>query len=318
MPITDGQLFVSNAGEAVAADHLVEIQRGSSPFSVAGTTEAIQRPLVRSFIDRQIAEAPLTKHYAVSFTTELKATAGTPSGSVLPEINRLLKASGLTQALDGSTQTYEWSSDPSSSTEAFEVDCRFEELIDGNFYVAEDSNFTFTMQGSADAVATATFTGMGSYAAPVKVTALTSATANAGAPLLPVTAYSIFGETSGLVIRSWSFSSGLTLTPRVDLANANGYTFPPIVSREAPCTMSIEMEAVDTDKLNYFASYAAGTTGDISLTIGKGSRAIKFEFVNVALNAPTITQGTPNMVTLAGAAANDSTGTDSSLIITYS
>jgi len=318
MPITDGQLFISNAGEALDPTHLVEIQRGTSPFSVAGTTEAIQRPLVRAFIDRQVAHAPLTKHFAINITTELKGTSTTPSSSVLPEINRLLKASGLSQTLDASTHVYEWSAEPNSPTEAFEVDCRFEELMGGNYYVAEDSNFTFTMQGSADAVATATFSGMGSYAAPAVVSSLSSATANGGSPLLPVTGYSIASVTSGLVIRSWSVSSGLTLTPRVNLADSNGYTFPPILSRDAACTCSLEIEAVDTAKLDYFAAFAAGTAIDIEFTIGDGTRHIKFELVNVTLNAPAISQGAPNMVTLAGAAANDATGTDSSLIITYS
>ena len=134
MPITDGQLFVTDAGGSVTATDLVEIQRGTSTFSVAGTTEAIQRPLVRAFIDRQAAHAPLTKHYAINITTELKGTDGTPSASVLPEVNRLLKASGLSQTLDTSTHVYEWLADPSSSTDKFEVDCRFEELIDGNYY----------------------------------------------------------------------------------------------------------------------------------------------------------------------------------------
>ena len=317
MPITDGQLFVADAGASISADNLIEIQRGTSPFSVAGTTEAIQRPLVRAFIDRQIAHAPLTKHYSINITTELKGTADTPSASVLPEINRLLKASGMSQTFDTNKHEYEWLADPSSSTDKFEVDCRFEELIDGNFYVAEDCNFTFTMQGSADAVATATFSGMGSYAAPAVVSSLTAATANGGSPLLPVTAYSIAGVTSGLVIRSWSISSGLTLTPRVNLADSNGYTFPPIISRDAACTCSLEIEAVDTAVLDYFGAYAAGTPIDISLTIGDGTRAIKFELVNVTLNAPAVSQGAPNMVTLAGAAANDATGTDSSLLITY-
>jgi hypothetical protein len=317
MPITDGQLFISNAGEALDPTHLVEIQRGTSPFSVAGTTEAIQRPLVRAFIDRQAAHAPLTRHYAINITTELKGTDGTPSSSVLPEINRLLKASGLSQTLDSSTHVYEWLADPSSSTEAFEVDCRFEELIDGNYYVAEDTNFTFTMQGSADAVATATFSGMGSYAAPADVSSLTSATANGGSPLLPITSYSIAGKASGLVIRSWSVSSGLTLTPRVDLANSNGYTFPPILSRDAACTVSLELEAVDASTLDYFDLYVAATASDVSFTLGDGTREILFELLNVAFNAPTISQGAPNMVTLAGSAANNAAGTDSSLTITY-
>ena len=317
MPITDGQLFISNAGASVAATDLVEIQRGTTPFSVAGTTEAIQRPLVRAFIDRQIAHAPLTKHYSINITTELKGTDGTPSASVLPEINRLLKASGLSQTLDTSTHVYEWSAEPNSPTEAFEVDCRFEELMGGNYYVAEDTNFTFTMQGSADAVATATFSGMGSYAAPADVSSLTSATANGGSPLLPITSYSIAGLESGLVIRSWSVSSGLTLTPRVDLADSNGYTFPPILSRDAACTVSLELEAVDASTLDYFDLYVAATPSDVSFTLGDGTREILFELVNVAFNAPTISQGAPNMVTLAGSAANNAAGTDSSLIITY-
>ena len=319
MPVTDGQLFVVDAGGGVSAADLVEIQAGTSPFSVGGTTSAIQRPLIRAFIDRQVAAPPFTKHYAMTFTTELKGTAAEPDGSTYPEIFRLLRASGLEQTLvGGNTWEYTWLADPSSTSDAYECDVFFQELIDGNQYTAADSNFTFTMQGSADAVATATFNGMGSYEAPVVVSALEDATANGGDPLLPITAYSIGGVTTDLVIRDWSVSSGLTLTPRVDLAGDDGYVFPAMISRDAAVQLTLNIEAVDTSVFDAFAKYADGTAIDISWTIGDGTRHIAFQTINVMLDAPTVSQGTPNMFGITGAAACASTGADSSLKIIYS
>lgn len=318
MPVTDGQLFVVDAGDAVSAADLVEIQRGTSPFSVAGTTSAIQRPLVRSFIDRQVAAAPFAKHYSVNITTELKGTNGAPDGSTYPEIFRLLKASGMTQTLvGGNTWEYTWTADPNSDAAAYECDVFFQELIDGNQYTCADSNFTFTMQGSSDALATATFTGMGEYNAPTAVASLQAATANGGTPLLPVTDYSIGGVTEDIIIRDWSITSGLTLTARPDLAEDNGYAFPPIISRDQAAGCTLNIEAVDTSVLDVFATYAAGTPISISLTIGSGSRSIKFDLINVTIDAPVISQGTPNMFALTGAAGCASTGADSSLKITY-
>lgn len=318
MPVTDGQLFVVDAGDAVSAADLVEIQRGTSPFSVAGTTSAIQRPLVRSFIDRQAAAAPFGKHYGINLTTELKGTAAEPDGSTYPEIFRLLKASGMTQTLvGGNTWEYTWAADPNAAAAAYECDVFFQELLDGNQYTASDANFSFTMQGSSDALATATFTGMGAYDAPVVVSSLESATANGGTPLLPVSAYNIGGETSDIVIRDWSVSSGLTLTARPDLAGDDGFTFPPVISRDQAVQCTLNVEAFDTSVLNVFAAYSAGTTISISLTIGAGSRTITFDLINVTLDAPVVSQGTPNMFALSGSAGCASTGADSSLKITY-
>jgi hypothetical protein len=319
MPVTDGQLFVVDAGDGVTAADLVEIQAGTSPFSVGGTTSAIQRPLIRSFIDRQVAAPAFTKHWAVTVTTELKGTAAAPDGSTYPEIFRLLRASGLEQTLvGGNTWEYTWLADPSSTTDAYECDVFFQELIDGNEYTAADANFSFTMQGSADAVATATFTGMGSYDAPAVVAALEAATANGGSPLLPITSYDVGGKTTGLVIRDWSVSSGLTLTPRVDLSDADGYAFPAMVSRDAAVQVTLNIEAVDTSVFDAFGKYADGDSIDISWTIGDGTRHIAFEAINVMIDAPTLSQGTPNMFGITGAAACASTGADSSLQITYS
>ena len=317
MPVTDGQFFVVDAGDAVAAADLVEIQSGTSPFSVGGSTSAIQRPLIRQFIDRQVAAAPFTKHWAVNVTTELKGTNGAPDSSTYPEIFRLLKASGMEQTLvGGNTWEYTWLADPVS--DGFEVDLRFEESVDGNYYTAVDCNFSFTMQGSADALATATFTGMGAYTAPADVVDLKDATANGGTPLLPITDYDIAGKTSGLVIRDWSVSSGITVTPRADLAGDNGYAFPAIVHRADAVQVTLNIEACDASTWDYFAAFAAGTAIDCSWTIGDGTRHIVFDLINVTLDGPTNTQGTPNMVSIVGSAGCAATGADSSLQITYS
>ena len=318
MPVTDGQLFVYETGDSVAAADLMEIQAGSTPLTVGGQTTPLQRPLVRSYLDRQAPAVPFQKFYSQSFTTELKGTAGTPSADTyLPEVDKLLRASGLTYALNGALHEYTWTANPNASAAVYTVDVRWEELGGGNYYISTDCNYSFTLTGSADALPTAAWTGSGSYAVPVVVSSLTADTANAGVPIVPITTYTIAGLTSGVVIRDWTINSGLSLTQRNDVAGGNGYTFPNILGRSEPCTVTVNVEAVDETTKDYFGRWAAGTVADLELKLAAGSRSIEFKLNDVAFDAPVVAQGTPNMYTLTGAASSGADNATSSLQVIF-
>ena len=319
MPVTDGQLFINATGGSASGADLIEIQAGTTPFQVGGQTTPIQRPLVRSYLDRQAPAVPFQKFYQQNFTTEIKATAGAPSADTnLPEIHRLLQASGMSYALSGSLHTYTWLADPNSSATDYQVDARWEELTDGNYYVSTKCNYSFEMTGSADAVPTATWSGAGTYAVPVAVDSNLGDDRDAqGPPVIPITAYSIAGADSGVVIRDWSISSGLQLTQRGALSGTNGFEFPSIFSRADATRVTLTIEAVDETTKDYFGRWAAGTLADLELTLGNGTRTIKYTLNQVAFDAPVIAQGTPNMMTLAGAASSGNNNETSSLTIEF-
>ena len=323
MPSIDGQLFATKSTESWAATNLVEIQPGSSPFAAAGQLEAIQRPLIRGFIDRGAPGKPHSRHWATTFTTELRSTPGTPSDSggseEYPEIDKLLRASGMAHEFISGTpsHTYTWLDNPNASASVYSVDLLFEELNGGNSYTADDSNLSFTMQGGADALPSVSWSGVGSYAVPATVASPSSATAVGGTPIIPITAYSIAGETSGIVIRDWTVNSGMTWTTRPDEATTNGNVWPAIGSRDAAVTFSMTIEALDETTFSVFANWAARTLADVTWTLSDGTRSIVITLNAVALNATTVQQGTPNMFTLAGAASTEATGATSSLTLDF-
>lgn len=313
--VMDGQLFITEQGESLEGAHLVEVQRGTSVFAAAGTVENIQKPLVRSYIDRQAPAPGLTRYWTTTFTTELKATNGTPTASNFPELDKLFRAAGLTQAFGSDAHTYSWTSDPNASP--YSVSARFEESLSGNYYVSGSSNYIFTISGNAENLATVSWTGTGEYNRPADVSSLESATASTGSPVLGISSYSIGPASSGFVIRDWSISSGLTITPRLDASDANGYAWPAVISRDAPCSMTMTIEAVDETTGGLFEGWEDATTMDITLNLNTGSRGVRLSLNEVALNAPVLQQGTPNMYSLSGAASTDSDGGPSSLEIKY-
>mgnify|MGYP004447923757 CR=1 FL=1 len=314
--ITDGQLFISETGEALdGATDLVEIQRGTSVFTAAGTVENFQRPLVRSYIDRQAPGAGLTRYWTTAFTTELRGTSATPSVSVLPEVHQLLQASGLTASFADATHSYIWTDQPNASP--YSVTTRFEESTSGNYYVSADSNYTFTISGSADNLATIAWSGVGEWATPTAMGSETEATAIGGTPMIAVSAYSLFGQSSGLVIRDYSITGGLEITPRLDVAGGDGYAWPGTISRPAPTSITLTVEAVQENTVTAWADWISATVADVDLTLTAGARSIALKLNNVSFNAPVLQQGTPNMFALTGQASTAATGTPSSLTLEF-
>ena len=316
--VTDGQLFITEQGESLAGSDLVEVQRGTSVFAAAGTVENIQRPLVRSYIDRQAPAAGLTRYWTTTFTSELRGTNGTPTAANFPEVDQLLKAAGLTQSYSSDVHTYDFTANPNATP--YSVSARFEESMSGNYYVSSSSNYTFTISGNAENLVTVAWTGTGEYNVPIANAtpgSLTAATANAGPPMLAVDSYSLAGASSGFVIRDWSITGGLTVTPRLDAADSNGYAWPAVISRDAATSISITIEALSESAAPMFAGWAAANTGDINLNLVSGSRGVALKLNSVSLGAPVLQQGTPNMFSFTGAASTDSAGSTSSLSLEF-
>lgn len=331
MPNLDGQLFVvaestSGTYETPAATDLIEVERGSSVFQVGGSTDPLQRDLVRGFLDRAQAVTPESKFWQLSCQTEFKAPAGVPSTGPLtnaPEIHALLIASGLTESGDADQIDYNWLADVNGA-DGTSVSVLMEEIgSEPNHYKAVGCNFGWTLQATVGERMMWSWDGMGEFYVPAGGSP-SSATSNTGTPFVLTTEFAAGGYTqANSVLRDWSLSSGISVQPRPSATAQNTDTittlndWPGIVSRDNAVTGSFTVEELAYDSDKYWDRYLGLTAPtDLTFKCEAGSRAVLFTINDAVLGAPQPQQGTPNLLTISFAGSG--TSSTSSLTISFS
>jgi len=331
MPIIDGQVFIATEATAgseqtPAATDLVEIERGQAVFAVQGQTDPIPRDLVRGYLDRPQAATPEQRHWGLSFNTELKCTPDAPDSgdaTTYPEIHALLRASGMTMTGDATTVEYEWTPF-AGGTATSSTTVVLEQLGDSpNKFTSVGSNFSWTMNGPVGDRVMVSWSGMGGYAQPEALPSLSTATSNEGIPFTRATDFSIGGyaPADGLIVRDWTLSSGIAITPRPSAGSTGRFAWPGVVGRDNAVSGTIVVEALTYASGKIWDRFTGATDPtDLTWTLGTGlgsnTRVVEFTIAAAVFGAPQPQQGMPNLWTIPFVGSSEASD-DSSLLISF-
>jgi len=331
MPIIDGQVFVATevtAGseQTPAATDLVEIERGQAVFAVQGQTDPIQRDLIRSYLDRPQALPPEQRHWGLSFNTEFKCTPGAPDigdAATYPEIHALLKAAGMTASGDATSIEYDFTPF-AGGTATSSTTVILEQLGDSpNKFTSAGSNFGFSINAPVGDRVMWSWSGMGGYTQPEALGALSTGTSNEGLPFSRATNFSIGGyaPADGLIVRDWTLSSGIAITPRPSAGSAGRFAWPGVVGRDNAVSGTVVVEALTYASGKIWDRFTGATDPtDLTVTLGTGlasnTRTVVFTIAAAVFGAPQPQQGMPNLWTIPFVGSSEGSD-DSSLNIAF-
>jgi len=224
-------------------------------------SDIVQRELIRPYLGNYEQLLAQTR-VQVTFEVEL---AGSGTAGTAPAYGPVLRACGLSQALDATTVTYV----PLSSNFA-SVSLYF--FQDGIRHRVTGARGSFTLNGAVGAIPTIAFEMTGIYNAPTTPTAVVPTYGNQATPLIfkngNTTSFSAFGYAAALQ------SIDLNMSNEIIYRELVGGTKEVLITDRKPSgTLQIESPALATK--DYFTTSTGNTLGSITFQHGTaaGNRA---------------------------------------------
>lgn len=264
-----------------------EATEGTDPGSFAGTHVfpagniafnygvAMFQRSTRTTNFGRYADVPGSKMGTLTFETELYGLDTTNVGEVWL---KLLMACALSENSSGNmfiyTPTATWNPNTASSTAYTSV--TLQAFVDGRMRSIKGArgNLVISMVAGQPALARWTFSGV--LVAPSDTAFLTSPadpTSAKSPPIFAGAAFSVGGlSASEALVSSLEIDLGNTLTMRDDANAAMGYRSCAIVDQDP--RMRFDPEDVITTDHDFYAIWAAATTGALSVTLGSSTNRI--------------------------------------------
>lgn len=238
------------AGDAV----LVE-----SPSWADAGLRMVDRPAVSATIDtRQQIYAGALK--TVSFDVELKGAGAAYSGSVLPEMDALLRACGFASTVDTTPGSETVTYDPVST--GFES-CTIYYYQDGHRHILTGCRGNVSFNLETGNIGRASFTMTGHFATTTDTAMITPTYVSTVPPALIGGSFSI--DSFAAVIAALSFDMGYTVATPPDFNAADGYSDVYLTKRDVNGSFDPEAELIATEAFE--ANFRGGAV--MALTTGQ-------------------------------------------------
>ena len=325
MPEINSALFL----EIEATPGVAETPAGSNAIDVTKNEwtlvegNPLRRAVVRFHQDRPANSAPAAgRYWKIDLEGEVKASTG---ATTPPEIDGILRCSGHTRTIGGSSVSYALSNDPVRT----KVSCTLtrNDAIGGpRSYVASGVQFgDLTFSYDPNGVLMWSCTGYGRYTRPAAVeTSVAVSDYNAGDPLSQmstVTGLEYMGEDQWVVSKlGWKVGNEVKLRPCLNAGSSDfGYKWPANIVRgaQSPVTWEFEAEPIAEGTIGIFAALEAGTVSELLLAFVAGSRSVSATIGGTTMDAPGIqTSGTdPVLYQMSGCGGR--VGTTPAHVITF-